>query len=122
MNTVDWKRLEAGVDAVIASTFGESVRISFLKNAAPDPDRPMVNIRATLQAGGDDSHAPGSNYRTRLSAGKAELHINRAGYTGSMPRIGDRVRASERMGTPWFEVAGVSDRYSNLIVLSLNQA
>ena len=124
MANVDWKKLEAGVDAVIASAFGETVRLSFLDGAVADPNRPLVDIRATLHTGGDDSKSvqDGLKYRTRLSAGQAELHINRAGYSGPMPRVGDRVRATERMGSPWFEVAGVSDRYSNLIVLSLNQA
>ncbi|MGY6568510.1 MAG: hypothetical protein ACXIVE_05895 [Salinarimonas sp.] len=124
MVEVDWQKLEAGVDAVIASTFGESVRLSFLDGGFPDPARPLVDIRATLHTGGDDSRPAqdGLRYRTRLSAGQAELVINRASYTGPMPRQGDRVRANDRMGTPWFEVAAVSDRYSNLIVLSLNQA
>jgi hypothetical protein len=104
--------------------WGEAVRLSFLDGAAADPDRPLIDIRAILHVGGDDSkpEAGGLKYRTRLSAGMAELHIVRSEYDGPMPRQGDRVRATDRVGAPWYEVADVSDRYSNMIVLSLNQA
>lgn len=121
---VDWRKLEAKVDAVTTKAWGEAVRLSFMDGAAPDPERALTDIRAILHAGGDDSKSvqDGLKYRTRLSAGQAELVISRDEYAGPMPRVGDRVRATERAGAPWFEVADVSDRYSNLIVLSLNQA
>lgn len=121
---MDWRNLERAVDKTMRRTFGETVRLSFLHNQAPDPERPLTDIRAILHAGGDDSKPvqDGLKFRTRLDAGKAELFISRDDYTGPMPRQGDRVRATDRVGQPWFEVAGVSDRYSNLIVLSLNQA
>ena len=121
---VDWRKLEAKVDAIHAKTWGETVRLSFMNGAALDPERALTDIRAILHTGGDDSKSvqDGLKYRTRLSAGQAELVIGRDEYSGPMPRVGDRVRATDRAGAPWFEVAGVSDRYSNLIVLSLNQA
>ena len=123
---VDWRKLEAKVDAVHTKTWGEAVRLSFMDGAVLDPERALTDIRAILHTGGDDSSFVGDGnslkYRARLAAGKAELFISRDEYTGPMPRVGDRVRATDRAGSPWFEVAGVSDRYSNLIVLSLNQA
>lgn len=121
---VDWRKLEARVDAVHTKTWGETVRLSFMDGAVLDPERALTDIRAILHTGGDDSKSVqgGLKYRTRLSAGQAELVISRDAYTGPMPRVGDRVRATDRAGAPWFEVAGASDRYSNLIVLSLNQA
>ena len=121
---VDWRKLEAKVDAVHTKTWGEEVRLSFMDGAALDPERALTDIRAILHTGGDDSKSvqDGLKYRTRLSAGQAELLISRDEYSGPMPRVGDRVRATDRAGAPWFGVAAVSDRYSNLIVLSLNQA
>lgn len=120
---MDWRTLEANVDAAMARTWGESVRLSFMDKGAPDPARALTNITAVLHTGGDDSNNPGTGetHRTRLSAGEAELFIDRATYGGPMPRTGDRVRANDRIGAPWFEVRAVSDRYSNLLVLSLNQ-
>ncbi|MCX5571478.1 hypothetical protein [Kaistia nematophila] len=117
-----WRGLEAAVDRRIGLAFGETVRLSFLKGGVVDPARPAVDIRAVLHVGGDDSKPVGDSadrYRSRLSLGEAELFIDRTAYSGPMPRQGDGVRASDRAGQPWFEVAGVSDRYSNLIVLTL---
>lgn len=118
----NWRELEAKVDQTTARLFSERVRLSFLKNGVVDPDRAAVDINAILHCGGDDSFQPGTGYRTRLSAGKAELVIDRSTYTGPMPRKSDRVRAYERGTSVWFEVLTVSDRYSNLLVLSLGAA
>jgi hypothetical protein len=121
---VNWRNLEAAVDQRIGRTFGESVRLSFLKDGVVDPDRDKIDITATLATGGDDSATIGdgvSRYRSRLSLGQAELFIDRSSYDGPMPRTGDKVRANDRAGKPWFEVSSVSDRYSNLIVLSLGE-
>ena len=120
---VGWRNLEAAVDRKIGRAFGESVRLSFLKDGAVDPERPMTEVVAVLHTGGDDSIpiGPGGSYRSRISAGQAEVLIDRSTYTGSMPRQGDKVRANDRPGKPWFEVAAVSDRYSNLIVLTLGE-
>jgi len=124
---VDWRALEAKVDQTIGATFGEEVRLSFMKNGVADPGRPMIQIRCLVfHAGGNDSNAPGSMaeggvFRTRLSSGEAEVFIDRSTYAGPMPKQGDRVRANERHGQTWWEVATVSDRYSNLLVLSLTQ-
>jgi hypothetical protein len=120
---VDWRKLEAAVDRKIGRAFGESVRLSFLKDGAVDPVRPMADIVAVLHTGGDDSIpiGPGGSYRSRISAGQAELLIDRSTYTGPLPRQKDKVRANDRAGQPWFEVAAVSDRYSNLIVLTLGE-
>lgn len=119
----NWRTIEAKLDQKIAGTFGESVRLSFMKNGAVDPDRTLATVVAVLHTGGDDSlpMEGGSQYRTRLTAGKAELVLDRSTYAGPIPRREDRVRANDRVGQPWFEVLSVSDRYSNLIVLSLGE-
>jgi len=59
--------------------------------------------------------------RTRLSGGQGELILDRSTYTGPTPIAKDVVRSMDRAGQPRFEVFKISDRYSNLIVLSLNQ-
>ncbi|WP_018183994.1 hypothetical protein [Kaistia granuli] len=118
----NWRNLEAGVDRKVGLTFGESVRLSFLRGGVVDPARPAVDINAVLHVGGDDSKPVGDGtdrYRSRLALGQAELFIDRSTYAGPPPRQGDGLRANDRAGLPWFEVAIVSDRYSNLIVLTL---
>lgn len=120
---VNWRKLEAMVDQKIGQSYGESVRLSFMKGQVADPAKPMIEITAILHVGGDDSHSPGPGpagaYRTRLSLGEAELFLDRSFYSGPVPKEGDKIRANDREGKPWFEVAAVSDRYSNLIVLKL---
>ncbi|MBQ0707734.1 MULTISPECIES: hypothetical protein [Brucella/Ochrobactrum group] len=119
----NWRKLEAMVDQKMTRSYGESVRLSFLKGQVADPDRQMIEINALLHVGGDDSRAPGptGTYRSRLSLGEAELFLDRSSYFGPDPKVGDKVRANDRAGKPWFEVAAVSDRYSNLIVVKLGQ-
>lgn len=120
---VNWRALEAAVDGKIGATFGEEVRLSFMKNGAVDPDRAMVDVRCmSLAVAGDTVSKPDSRYAARISAGHAELCLDRSVYTGDLPVQGDKVRANERAGAPWFVVARVSDRHSNIIVVTLNQA
>lgn len=119
---MDWRELEEMVDQTISDHFDEQVRISFLNNGVADPTRPQWTGRAVLHSGGDDSYAVGTGYRTRLSGGQAELVIGRSTYDGPVIRAKDRVRALDRAGTPLWEVADISDRYSHLIVASLTQA
>lgn len=118
---MDWRELEAAVDETVADHFGEQVRLSFLKNGSADPARPQWTGRAILHAGGDDSYAAGGTYRTRLNAGQAELVLDRS-YEGPALVANDIVRAIDRDGQPRWEVASISDRYSNLLVASLTQA
>lgn len=119
---MDWRSLEARVDSSMRAAYGETVRLTFMKNGTTDPTRPQWLGRAILHTGGDDSHAVGDGMRTRLSAGQAELFLDRGTYDGPMPIGQDVVRAMDRDGLPRWEVSGVSDRYSSLIVVSLNQA
>lgn len=119
-----WRKLERAVDKTMRRTFGETVRLSFMKNGTADPARPQWVGRGVLHTGGDDSIpvAMGNTFRTRLSAGQAELFLTRDEYDGPAPEKGDSVRAMDRNGKPTWDVRDVSDRYSNLWVLSLTQA
>lgn len=118
----DWRDLERRVDAIVGRKFGEQVRLTFMKDGRNDPARPQITVNAVLHTGGDDSFNVGAGYRSRITAGAGELFLDRAIYTGPIPVARDIVRALDRAGQPRFEVKSVSDRYSNLLVLSLNQA
>lgn len=121
---MNWRALEAAVDRKIAVSFGEPVTLMFMKGRTVDADRPAFTVEdAVLHTGGDDATpvGGGGEWRTRLSAGQAELFLDMATYEGPIPKIGDKVRADDRRNVPMWQVAGVSDRYSNLMVLSLTQ-
>ncbi len=112
----------AGVDFV----FAEPVRLSFFKSGVLDPSRPAIEIEAALRVGeGKTTSVDGGraqSWRTRIVADKAQLHIDRAAYTGPQPKQGDKVKALSRAGEPWFEVADVDDRSHTRLVLNLNEA
>ncbi len=92
-----------------------------MKGGASDPARPQVAIEAILRAGGSQ-FAAGPGAMTRLNAGRAELHIDRAKYPSLMIQSGDRVRALARQGEPLFEVLAVEARGATRLVLQLNEA
>lgn len=121
---VNWRTLEAGADAIVGAVWGESVRLSFMNGGAIDPARPMIEVTAIIHVGGDGSISPGAGhqFKTNLSAGQAALVIDRNKYPALVAKRGDKVRANDRAGQPWWEVADVTDRYSNLLVLTLTQA
>ena len=115
-------------DRVLAATdkaFAEPVRLTFLKDGALDPNRPSLEIEAVLRVGGGDENNMAGGYaqswRTQLAAGKSELHINKATYTGPAIDPGDRVRALSRSGHPLFEVLRVDDRGESRLVLALGE-
>lgn len=120
---MDWRALEAAVDRTITGAFGETVRISFLQGGVVDPARSAVTVRARLHVGGDKAteSGPGDYFRSHLAIGKAELQLDRTTYTGPRPVQGDKVRADDRAGQPWFQVESVSDRFTNIIKVSLGE-
>ncbi len=116
-----WRKLERSLDSRVNRLFGETVRHSPQKSGKSDPSRVISDIRAVLHFGGDDSFSAGTGLRARLNAGEAELVLNRADHPDLKILPGDLIRATDRQNE-WFEVKSISDRYSGLIVASLNQA
>lgn len=113
------------VVAAVDHSFAEPVKLSFLKNETPDPDRAAVEIDAVLRVGGGKETnmegGRGASWRTRLAAGKAELHIDRVTYPELIIRKGDNVQALSRPHQPWFGVLRVDDRGDNRLVLELGE-
>ncbi|HEX5935817.1 MAG TPA: hypothetical protein VFY63_16785 [Pseudorhizobium sp.] len=111
--------------AAVDTVFAEPIKLSFLKDSEIDPSRPAVEISAVLRVGGgkESSLAPGTSraWRSKLAAGKAELHIDVSRYSGPPVTSGDRVRALARRGQPWFEVLRVDDRGDTRLVLELGE-
>lgn len=114
--------LRARTAAIIDRHHAESVRLLFMKGAVVDPDRHACDISAILVVGSDRPVSPGmESMRSRIAVGEARLIIHRSHYDGPLPRKGDRVRAEDRAGKPIFEVALVSDRHANNVVLHMGE-
>jgi hypothetical protein len=111
--------------AAVDRTFAEPVRLVFMANGSPDQDRQARNIEAVLRAatsketmvsGGRDR-----DWNSRITAQRAELHIDRIANPDLAFRNGDRVKALSRLGGPWFEVLAVDDRGSDRLILQLGE-
>lgn len=115
-------RVLADVDFVLA----EAIRLSPMKSKVSDPDRPQTDLEAVLRVGASvAANMTGGmtqSWRSRIVAGKAELHIHRATYTGPAPAKGDIVTALSRADEPDFEVANIDDRDHTRLVLHLTEA
>lgn len=120
---VDWRVLESKVDKTIGATFGEEVRHQPMKSGAVDDTRPVSNFKAVL-------HTPTPEGTIQIAGGivssanaaEAALVIQRADVPGVVFRKLDKIRGSELAGLPWWEVKAVNDRYTSIIILTLNQA
>lgn len=112
----------ADVDKLMA----EPVRLTFFDEKRLDPFRHQIEIEAVLRTGGGTLSSLEANrsqaWRGRISAQKAELHINRRTYAGPTIRQGDIVRALSRQGEPRFQVLHVDDRGHARLVLELGEA
>lgn len=121
---MDWRKLERAVDRTINGAFGETVRLSFMKDGKADPARAQMTVRCHALHTDDDTLRPagntlGGNPHVRLGGAPAVLFLDRGSYTGPALRPGDRVRAMDRAGEPVWQVDTISDRHSNLIAVAL---
>lgn len=112
-------RAVAAVDRVMA----EDVALYFMRNGVTDPDRDNTTIRGVLRVGTGDNaiDTRSRNWAQRIAAGKAQLHIDRVAYPALTIRKGDRIRAVERFGKPFFEVLRADDRAHGRLVLELGE-
>lgn len=105
--------------------FAEPVRLSPMKNGLTDPDRPQITIEGVLRTGaskgGSMEGGQGRGWRSRLQAGTAELHVDRAMYPELSAKKGDALRAVSRAGEPAFEVLSIDDRNHSRYIIALGE-
>jgi hypothetical protein len=120
-----WQDLRDETLAEVDEEFAEHVGLFFLKNGAADPDRPKIEIDAPLRTGEkaitDLSGGNLAAWKGEVAAAVGRLAINRATYSGPPIRRGDKVRALDRPGQPWFEVLFVDDRSHTRLVAVLGE-
>lgn len=105
--------------------FAEPVRLSPMKNGQTDPDRPQITIEGVLRTGaskgGSMEGGQGRGWRSRLQAGTAELHVDRAVFPDLSAKKGDALRAVSRAGEPAFEVLSIDDRNHSRYIIALGE-
>ncbi|MDG4671629.1 hypothetical protein P9A16_10860 [Shinella sp. 838] len=120
---MDWKALETACDRAVSAAFAETVRHAPMKNGTADPARPAADIMAILHSPSvDGSISLGNGMITTVSASAHALVINRSAYPSIVLRSKDKVRATTRPGSPWYEVSKISDRHSGIILVELTEA
>lgn len=111
--------------SVADEVFAEPIFFSPMKKQVQDPDRLTLDIEGVLRVGGGQdtavATARANDWRSRIVAGKAELHIDWTRYPDLVARKGDRIRAVSRPQSPWFEVLSVDDRTFTRLVLQLGE-
>lgn len=119
-------------DAAVAAVdqqLAEPVWLSFLagKGGPVDPVRPAREIEAVLRVGKRDvtnvaaDMGPRSG-RAGMAAALSRCSISRAAYPDLVVRAGDMLKATSRVGEPWFEVLDIADRGHARLVLILGEA
>lgn len=116
------ERTTRAVDAVMA----ETVKQFPLKNGKADPSRQVYEFQAVLRTGGTRntslSGGVARDWMVRIAAGKAQLHIDRVANPDVKIAVGDKIQATSRAGSPWFEVLELDDRGHSRLVVELGQA
>ncbi|MCB8835943.1 hypothetical protein [Aurantimonas sp. VKM B-3413] len=107
--------------------FGERILVVPRVKGQVDPDRSEVEIVGVLRTGPvkDANMTEGGmaqSWRTMLSAGKAELHLDQHRYPDLVIRKDDEIRALERPGQPWFAVETFDDRNAPRLIIGLSES
>lgn len=109
------------VDELMAETVRHYPMVS---GTTADPERDKSDVSAPLRTGGVDNDGVGGasqSWGARISSGKAKLHISRVAYPDIVVRRGDRFRALDRAGQPWFAVDNLDDRNHSRIIVELDE-
>jgi len=126
MAAAQYASIRDRVLAAVDKTFAETVEIKFLDGGKADPDRANTEVVAPLRTGNiaakNLSGGVSQKWKAKVAAAGGTLSINRATYTGPKPQKGDKIKAIERQGKPFFEVLAIDDRSHTRLVLILGDA
>lgn len=115
-----FQQIQADAIRAVDAVMSETLRHFPLSGGRTDAARAQADIRGVLRVGRNkDMSAAGTNagWSQRIAAGKAELHLDRTALPDV--RKGDKIRATERPGSPWFEVLGMTETAHGRIVFDL---
>lgn len=120
---MDWKALEAAVDAAVIAAFGETVRHHPMTSSGTvDATRPVADLKAILHTpAAAGAISLGSGIMTTLSSSEGALVVERAAYPNIVFKPKDRIRGLEFSGSVFWEVKTINDRFPSILVLVLNQ-
>lgn len=103
---------------------GETLHVLPINAGKIDPARTARDVISPLRVGveeNDGVSGKSKSWGARIASGKARAHISREKYPDLVLRQGDRLRAVERAGRPWFEVDSVGDRDHSRLIVELDE-
>lgn len=116
-----FQKIQADAIRAVDAVMSETLRHFPLSGGKADTTRTQADIRGVLRVGRNkDTSVTGgasSTWSQRIAFGKAELHLDRTALPDV--RKGDRLRATERPGAPWFDVLGMTENAHGRMVLDL---
>ncbi|WP_375261851.1 hypothetical protein [Palleronia sp.] len=108
------------VDGVMA----ETLRHYPLNKGEADATRTRTDLQGVLRTGNaDEKNVAGTStsWGSRIVSGKARAHFSRVAYPELAIRDGDKLRAMDRAGQPWFSVSSIDDRNHGRLIAELNE-
>ena len=110
---------------VVDRELSETIEVKFLVGQAVDPARPAQDIRCILRSKREETASvtggKSETWKRDASATPSQLHIDYAVWATIDLRKGDKVRATDRPGQPWFEVLAIDDRAHPRAIVSLGE-
>ncbi|MGN7867785.1 hypothetical protein [Paracoccus sp. 22332] len=119
-----FQQIQADAIRAVDAVMSETLRHFPLAAGKADATRTQSDIRGVLRVGRNKevsvTGGAAASWSQRIAAGKAELHLDRTGLPDV--RKGDKLRATERPGSPWFEVLSMTESAHGRLVLDLGAA
>ncbi|WP_420415121.1 hypothetical protein [Roseibium sp.] len=110
----------------VDDVFAEEVALKFLADGKADPERENISIVAPLRTDpvrtGGFGREQSENWSSQINGQGGMLKVDRATYPDLDIREGDKVRAIERTGQPWFVVKSVDSRHHVRLIVHLGAA
>lgn len=106
--------------------WGEQLLLCCMKNNIVDNGRKEVEIRGILRVSDESSQkadgGKSNSWHVGFAGTSSVLFINRAAWPDIIIKKGDKIRAFERHGSPWFIVISVNDRDHRRLKVELGEA
>lgn len=111
--------------AINDDLWGENFLLCCLKQGVVDPERAEIMIRGILRMSGDRTQkadgGKSNGWHVPVNATSSTLYIDRMSWPNLIVKVGDKVKALERVGEIWFKVVSVNDRDYSRLKLELGE-
>lgn len=113
--------------ATVDALFAETVRHLPLVGGKQDPGRSASDLSGPLRVGTEksalvDAAGSGGDLAARIASASAVFYLDPVSNPGAAVQKGDKLHATDRRGTPMFEVLSAGDRQHGRIMVLLGES